>query len=255
MITFAHQYQRWSKSSIQCYINGQLVSTAFFPWNIESTDPFDKCYIGCTPEHHDLTNFSGQLSTFYMFSLYLDTLIVQGLYRLGPAYRNQFQFENESAHILSDGQRKAMYDGKLTNAIVFSYNPIACEEQLVFQVGPKTNPSYFVHNAHAQMLSQVRSVRTHSIYSTLHSLGGIQIFFPLFEQFDHRQIDGSIDNQVASILILALCQLIERSYTIQHQMLHAKGFLIIGYHLEQVEYVLNLLTLFTYDYRVKCHIV
>ena len=110
----------------------------------------------------------------------------------------------------------------------------ACDKQLVLQAGPKTNISNFVHNAHAQMLSNVRSIITHSIYSTLHSIGGIQIFFPLFEQLDNQQIDGSINYDVSSILIITLCQLIERSYTIQHQMLNSKGFLTIGYYLEKV---------------------
>ncbi|CAF3634388.1 unnamed protein product [Adineta steineri] len=233
MITFAHQYQRWSKSSVQCHINGQLVSTAYFPWSIESGELFDKCYIGCTPEHNDLTSFSGQLSTFYLFSIYLEPMIVQGLYKLGPAYKNQFKFEHESAHILSEGQRKAMYDGKLMNSIVFNYNPIACEEKLVLQAGPKSNVSHFVHNAHAQMLSNVRSVVTHSIYSTLHSIGGIQVIFPLFDQLDHQQMNGTITYNVCSVLLLTLCELIERSYTIQHQMLSSKGFLTIGYYLEK----------------------
>ncbi|CAF2822016.1 unnamed protein product [Rotaria sp. Silwood2] len=233
MITFAHQYQRWGKSSIHCYINGQIVSNTHFPWSIESGDLFDKCYIGCTPDRHDITSFSGQLSTFYLFSIYLEPLIVQGLYKLGPAYKNQFKFENESAHVLFEAQRKAMYDGKLMNSIVFNYNPIACEEQLVLQAAPKTNVSYFVHTAHAQMLSNVRSVITYSIYSTLHSVGGIQVFFPLFGQLDHQQIDDSINYNVCSILLSTLCELIERSYTIQHQMLNSKGFLTIGYHLEK----------------------
>ncbi|CAF3819244.1 unnamed protein product [Rotaria sp. Silwood1] len=171
MITFAHEYQRWGKISIHCYIYGQIVLNAYFPWSIESGDLFDKCFIGCIPDRHDLTSFPCQLSTFYLFSIYLEPLFVQGLYKLGPAYKNQFKFENESAHILSDLQRKAMYDGKLMNSIVFNYNPIACEEQLVLQAAPKTNISYFIHTAHAQMLSNVRSVITYSIYSTLHSVG------------------------------------------------------------------------------------
>ncbi|CAF4961274.1 unnamed protein product [Rotaria sp. Silwood1] len=149
----------------------KLYQMHIFPWSIESGDLFDKCFIGCTPDRHDLTSFPCQLSTFYLFSIYLEPLFVQGLYKLGPAYKNQFKFENESAHILSDLQRKAMYDGKLMNSIVFNYNPIACEEQLVLQAASKTNISYFIHTAHAQMLSNVRSVITYSIYSTLHSVG------------------------------------------------------------------------------------
>ena len=120
------------------------------------------------------------------------------------------------------------------NSIVFNYNPIACEGQLVLQAAPKTNVSHFVHTAHAQMLPNVRSVLTHSIYSTLHSVGGIQVFYPLFGQLDHQQTDQSINYNVCSILLTTLCDLIERSYTIQHQMLNSKGFLAIGYHLEKV---------------------
>ncbi|CAF4931711.1 unnamed protein product [Rotaria sp. Silwood1] len=233
MITFAHQYQRWGKSSIHCYINGHIVSNTNYSWYIENNELFDKCFIGCTPDRHELTSFSGQLSTFYLFSIYLESLIIQGLYKLGPAYKNQFKFENESAHVLTDIQRKSMYDGKLMNSIIFNYNPIACEEKLVLQAAPKTNISYFIHTAHAQMLSNVRSVITYSIYSTLHSVGGIQVIFPLFGQLDHQQIDNSINYNVCSILISTLCELIQRSYTIQHQMLNSKGFLAIGYHLEK----------------------
>ena len=234
MVTFAHQYQRWGKSSILCYINGQLVSTVFSPWNIESGEIFDKCYIGCTPDHIDLTSFSGQMSTFYLFSMYLDPLVVEGLHKLGPAYKNQFQFENESIHILSEVQRKAMYDGKLMNSIVLNYNPARCEEKLVLQSCSKSNVSYFLHNAHAQMLSNVRSVKTYSIYSTLHSVGGIQVFFPLFGQLDYQQHDGTVNYNVCSILIFALCELMERSHAIQYEMLSSKGFLMISYYLEKV---------------------
>ncbi|CAF3745839.1 unnamed protein product [Rotaria sp. Silwood1] len=129
MIRFAHQYQRWGKkSSIHFYINGQIVSNAYFPWSIESGDLFDKCFIGCIPDHHDLTSFSC-------------------LYKLGPPYKNQFKFENESAHVLSDLQRRVMYDSKLMNSVVFNYNRIACEDQLVLQAAPTTNISYFIHTA------------------------------------------------------------------------------------------------------------
>lgn len=106
MVTFAHQYQRWGKSSIYCYINGQLASTPYFSWSIEGNDPFDRCYIGGAPEQNNLTSFSGQMSTFYLFSMYLEQAIVQGIFNLGPAYKNHFKFENESAHVLSEYQRK-----------------------------------------------------------------------------------------------------------------------------------------------------
>lgn len=52
-------------------------------------------------------------------------------------------------------QIQVLYDGKLSNAIVFMYNPVATDGQLCLQSAPKGNVSYFVHTPHALML-QVR---------------------------------------------------------------------------------------------------
>lgn len=51
--------------------------------------------------------------------------------------------------------QQVLYDGKLSNAIVFMYNPVATDGQLCLQSAPKGNVSYFVHTPHALML-QVR---------------------------------------------------------------------------------------------------
>ena len=45
-----------------------------------------------------------------------------------------------------------LYDGKLSSAIVFMYNPVATDGQLCLQSAPKGNVSYFVHTPHALML-------------------------------------------------------------------------------------------------------
>lgn len=50
---------------------------------------------------------------------------------------------------------QVLYDGKLSAAIVFMYNPVATDSQLCLQSAPKGNPPYFVHTPHALML-QVR---------------------------------------------------------------------------------------------------
>jgi hypothetical protein len=51
---------------------------------------------------------------------------------------------------------QVLYDGKLSNAIVFMYNPVATDGQLCLQSAPKGNVSYFVHTPHSLML-QVRN--------------------------------------------------------------------------------------------------
>jgi len=88
---------------------------------------------------------------------------------------------------------KVLYDGRLTSAIVVLYTPVACDSQLCLESSPKGNISYFVHSPHALMLGDVKAVITYSIYSTLHSIGGIQVGARLFTCCNHS--DGlSLEN-------------------------------------------------------------
>lgn len=236
MITISHVYNRWSKSQIYCYVNGQQLSSVAMQFYIDTNEVFDKCFIGCTPDtSNELNLFSGQLSSIYLFNLALDTVTIQALFSLGPSYKNQFRFENEIAHLhLNSETRKILYDGKLTQSIVFLYNPVNCDSQLLLQSAPKQNQSqYFVHNAHALMLSDVKAVKTHSIYSILLSIGGIQVFYLLFNQLDYKQLDESVDFSVCHMLIELLCDMIETSYNVQIQMINTKGLLAISYVLEK----------------------
>lgn len=95
---------------------------------------------------------------------------------------------------------------------MFAYCPKNRDRQLCLESSPKENPSYFVHTPHALMMEvsfvftlistaviQDRSfqgvnvVVTHSVHTTLHSVGGIQVLLPLFGQLDMSQVkaDGS----------------------------------------------------------------
>lgn len=175
------------------------MSYTVMPFYIDPTEVFDKCFIGCTPDvTSELNLFSGQLSTVYLFNHALEMPTVLALYSLGPSYKNQFRFENETAHLhLNSETRKLLYDGRLTQAIVFLYNPVNCDSQSLLQSAPKQNHAqYFVHNAHALMLNDVKAIKTHSIYSILLSIGGIQVFYLLFNQLDYKQLDETVDYNV-----------------------------------------------------------
>lgn len=178
----------------------------------------------------------------------------------GPSYKNQFRFENESSHLhLGSESRRLLYDGKLTQSIVFLYNPVNCDSQLLLQSAPKQNQAqYFAHNAHALMLSDVRAVKTASVYSVLLSIGGIQIFYVLFGQLDYKQLNDTVDYNVwyvhflllffsifslyslifhiiySNQLIQIICEMVEISYNVQIQMINSKGLLAISYYLEKV---------------------
>ena len=47
--------------------------------------------------------------------------------------------------------------------------------QLCLQCAPKGNADHFVHSPHALMMQDVKAVVTHSVHSTLNSIGGVQV--------------------------------------------------------------------------------
>ena len=108
---------------VQVFVNGQLASSTEMAWLVAATEPFDKCYIGATAELDKDRLFCGQMSAIYLFSEALTPHQVCAMHRLGAGYKNQFRFETESGG-MSDNYRKVLYDGRLSNSIVFMYNPV-----------------------------------------------------------------------------------------------------------------------------------
>lgn len=41
------------------------------------------------------------------------------------------------------------------------------------------------------LLQDVKATVTHSIHSAIHSIGGIQVLFPLFAQLDYHQLNNN----------------------------------------------------------------
>ncbi|XP_059351407.1 neurobeachin-like isoform X3 [Daphnia carinata] len=248
MLAVVYIYNRWTKSEIKCFVNGQLASSTEMTWSISTGEAFDKCHIGATPELDDDRLFCGQMAAVYLFSEALSAHQVCAMHRLGPGYKSQFRFENETPVHLPDNHRRVLYDGKLANAIVFMYNAVATDGQLCLQSAPKGNPSYFVHTPHALMLSGVQAVITNSVHNTLNSIGGVQLLFPLFTQLDlavESSVAGDVkengmesqderDYTVCSKLVAFLCELIESSPTVQQQMMQNRGFLVVSHLLQRL---------------------
>nr|XP_022900222.1 neurobeachin isoform X1 [Onthophagus taurus] len=258
MLAVVYIYNRWTKSEIKCLVNGQLASSTEMAWFVSTNDPFDKCFIGATPELDEERVFCGQMSAIYLFSEALTTHQICAMHRLGPGYKSQFRFDNECHLNLPDNHKRVseidqsgtsmaqnisdarivLYDGKLSSAIVFMYNPVATDSQLCLQSAPKGNISYFVHTPHALMLQDVKAVITHSIHSTLNSIGGIQVLFPLFSQLDlpyecNGSADAKRDPTLCSKLLGFICELVETSQTVQQHMIQNRGFLVISFMLQR----------------------
>ncbi|XP_045529711.1 neurobeachin isoform X5 [Pieris brassicae] len=143
----------------------------------------------------------------------------------------------EIVHDPTQNIHDVLYDGKLSSAIVFMYNPVATDGQLCLQSAPKGNVSYFVHTPHALMLQEVKAVVTHSIHSALNSIGGVQVLFPLFAQLDLPHDapanDPKRDPMLCSKLLGFVCSLVESCSTVQQHMLQCRGFLVISHMLQR----------------------
>ena len=51
---------RWTRSEIKCFVNGQLASSTEMGWLVSANEPFDRCYVGATPEMDEQRVFRGQ---------------------------------------------------------------------------------------------------------------------------------------------------------------------------------------------------
>ncbi|XP_045149935.1 neurobeachin [Echinops telfairi] len=234
MISIVHIYNRWRNSEIRCYVNGQLVSYGDMAWHVNTNDSYDKCFLGSSETADANRVFCGQLGAVYVFSEALNPAQIFAIHQLGPGYKSTFKFKSESDIHLAEHHKQVLYDGKLASSIAFTYNAKATDAQLCLESSPKENASIFVHSPHALMLQDVKAIVTHSIHSAIHSIGGIQVLFPLFAQLDNRQLnDGQVETTVCATLLAFLVELLKSSVAMQEQMLGGKGFLVIGYLLEK----------------------
>ncbi|XP_068440668.1 neurobeachin isoform X1 [Clinocottus analis] len=234
MISIVQIYSRWRNSEIRCYVNGQLVSYGDMAWHVNTNDSYDKCFLGSSETADANRVFCGQLGAVYVFSEALNPAQIFAIHQLGPGYKSTFKFKSESDIHLAEHHKQVLYDGKLASSIAFTYNAKATDAQLCLESSPKENASIFVHSPHALMLQDVKATVTHSIHSAIHSIGGIQVLFPLFAQLDYHQLnDSQVEPSVCATLLAFLVELLKSSVAMQEQMLGGKGFLVIGYLLEK----------------------
>ncbi|XP_056135740.1 lipopolysaccharide-responsive and beige-like anchor protein [Lampris incognitus] len=234
MVTIVHIYNRWKNSEINCYVNGELASYGEITWFVNTSDTFDKCFLGSSETADANRVFCGQMGAVYLFAETLSAAQILAIYQLGPAYKGTFKYKAESDLLFAEHHKTLLYDGKLSSSIAFTYNPRATDAQLCLESSPKDNASIFVHSPHALMLQDVKAVVTHSVQSGIHSIGGVQVLFPLFAQLDYCQPSSQeLDTSVCCALLSFVMELLKNSVAMQEQILSCKGFLVIGYALEK----------------------
>ncbi|KAM6940702.1 lipopolysaccharide-responsive and beige-like anchor protein [Xenentodon cancila] len=234
MVTIVHIYNRWKNSEISCYVNGELASYGDIAWFVNTSDTFDKCFLGSSETADVNRVFCGQMGAVYLFAEALSAAQILAICQLGPGYQGTFKYKAESDLLFAEHHKTLLYDGKLSSSIAFTYNPRATDAQLCLESSPKDNASIFVHSPHALMLQDVKAVVTHSVQSGIHSIGGVQVLFPLFAQLDYCQPSShELDTSVCCTLLSFVMELLKNSVAMQEQVLACKGFLVIGYTLEK----------------------
>ncbi|VDK40939.1 unnamed protein product, partial [Gongylonema pulchrum] len=146
-VAISHVYSRWSKSEIQCFVDGQMIESFDVPWLVSTTDHFDKCSIGCGPDGEE--PFCGKAAALYVFAESITASQANALYCLGPSYQSCFRHEAEA--VLSDDLKKYLFDGKLNSSIVIAYSPKNCDGQLCLHSASKIGAPFFVQIPHAIM--------------------------------------------------------------------------------------------------------
>lgn len=89
---------------------------------------------------------------------------------------------------IDDAERESLYNSGLSGNILVTYNPAAIDGNLALESSPKESVSTFVHNPHAQLCKGVEAVQVRSLKQALHSLGGVDALWPLFQQIDIPQV-------------------------------------------------------------------
>ncbi|CAL8331350.1 unnamed protein product [Lota lota] len=234
MVTIVHVYNRWKNSEMSCYVNGELASYGDITWFVNTSDTFDKCFLGSSETADANRMFCGQMGAVFLFGEALSAAQILAIYQLGPGYKGTFKYKAESDLLFAEHHKTLLYDGKLSGSIAFTYNPRATDAQLCLESSPKDNASIFVHSPHALMLQDVKAVVTHSVQSGIHSIGGVQVLFPLFAQLDcYQPSSHELDTSVCCTLLSFVMELLKNSVAMQEQILACKGFLVIGHTLEK----------------------
>ena len=125
-----------------------------------------------------------------MFQDALNDAQVIGLYKLGPAYRNQFCFLHEAGHRLAPFERDELYNGRLSESILVTYNPAAVDGNLALESSPANSCSSFVHTPHAQLTNGVKGRVEHFAISAIAS----RILRILIEHVDSI---GSLESELS----------------------------------------------------------
>lgn len=230
-------HSKWRTSEIRVYVNGQLLPAIEIPWQVQTSEIFDKCFIGgseyisSSNRASELNSFCGQMSAIYLFNEGLSASQICAIHRLGPSYMGQFKYSNESHVNLPPKICKSLYEEKLSSSIFCLFSPLAVDSgTLCIQLAPlrssTSSPAqnYFLSAPHAALLGQTKAIITQPVCSTIQSIGCSRSLLPLLDNFATRGC-----SQACASVVGLLCDLLESSpHWFTNEIIQNNGFVIIA---------------------------
>ncbi|KAI3353323.1 hypothetical protein L3Q82_019858 [Scortum barcoo] len=247
MVTLVHVYNRWKNSEISCYVNGELASFGDIAWFVNTSDIHLLSFYMFTSGLGMRVNITDFLSDINFRSRYCSRIVFQ---KLKFKVKGTFKYKAESDLLFAEHHKTLLYDGKLSSSIAFTYNPRATLAPQMpnsalnrpLRTMPPFSSTHPMHSCcrnsnpieRTKFCHDVKAVVTHSVQSGIHSIGGVQVLFPLFAQLDYCQPSShELDTSVCCTLLSFVMELLKNSVAMQEQVLACKGFLVIGYTLEK----------------------
>lgn len=230
-------HNKWRASEIRVYVNGQLLPAIDIAWQVQTSEIFDKCFIGgcdsisSSNRGGELNSFCGQMSAIYLFNEALGPTQICAIHRLGPSYMGQFKYSNESHVDLPTKICKSLYEEKLASSIFCLFSPVAVDSgTLCIQLAPLRSSTstpaqnYFMSAPHAALLGQTKAIITQPICSTIQSIGCSRCLLPLLDSYASRGL-----SQACASVISFLCDLLESSpHWFANEIVQNNGFVMIA---------------------------
>ncbi|KAJ6233844.1 beige/beach-related [Anaeramoeba flamelloides] len=262
-LCFSHYKRSNEKDQIKLYINDQLIDRKElkYPTNLN----FKYNYIGTNIEHpyiNRINHFYGKISSIYFFNKRLPSNTINWIWCLGK--KNTSNFKSNTFTQLALKNKKKMKKIKIENEekiaslffddintlninhknlskhIWLNYNPKAINKNYCLD-----QCSYPIKRKDGEIIGIFQN-KNIQIKDVINCLGGIKIFFPLFEQLDqpyatleniqikkNENIDYFIDKFLCSQILDIISELLLFPNN-QTEMLLCDGFKIISHHFNNI---------------------
>ncbi|XP_040380752.1 BEACH domain-containing protein B-like isoform X2 [Oryza brachyantha] len=245
-------------SHLRCYVDGNLVSSekcSYAKMNLAMTH----CTIGTklmpVGEQHISIGyertfaFTGQMGPIYVFSDALSSEQIKGIYNLGPSYMYSFHGDDSLYRGILDAR-----DG-ISSKIIFGFNAQASDSRSLFSVSSAldgADRSTF----EAKIIGGTKLCSRHLPQDIIYCVGGVSVFFPLFNQFRDTVTDGEqsshaslINYKLPAEVIELVASVLDGNVSNQQQMYLLSGLSIMGFLLQSATpKLLNIETLSALKY-------